>query len=78
MPQTDWHRQPGTASKCRRKTGKDLKLKLLLAAILVTTVTAHVQAASLSDLAFLEGDWVSDRSGLVIGECWTDEKADVK
>jgi Domain of unknown function (DUF6265) len=52
-------------------------LKLLLAAILATAAATHVQAASLSDLAFLEGEWVSDRSGFVIEENWTDAKAGI-
>lgn len=34
-------------------------------------------AQSLQDLAFLKGDWTSDRSGFVIEETWTDAKAGV-
>jgi Domain of unknown function (DUF6265) len=52
-------------------------LKLLLAVILAVTATEYAQAASLSDLAFLHGEWVSDRNGFVIEENWTDDKADV-
>jgi Domain of unknown function (DUF6265) len=52
-------------------------LKYLLAAILAAAATAQAHAASLSDLAFLEGDWVSDRSGFVIEENWSDAKAGV-
>ncbi len=39
--------------------------------------SAAVSAATLSDLAFLKGDWSSDRSGFVIEETWTDAKAGV-
>jgi Domain of unknown function (DUF6265) len=52
-------------------------LKLFLALTLAATGTVQAQAASLSDLAFLKGDWVSDRSGFVIEESWTDAKAGV-
>lgn len=37
----------------------------------------EARAASLADLAFLGGDWTSDRSGFVIEESWTDAKAGV-
>ena len=39
--------------------------------------TAPAQAASLSDIAFLKGNWTSDRSGYVIEESWTDAQAGV-
>jgi hypothetical protein len=39
--------------------------------------TAEAQAASLADLAFLKGNWTSDRSGFVIEESWTDGQAGV-
>jgi hypothetical protein len=52
-------------------------LKLLLAVIVAVTATEYAQAASLSDLAFLHGEWVSDRNGFVIEENWTDDKAGV-
>jgi hypothetical protein len=35
------------------------------------------QATSLADLAFLEGEWTSDRSGFVIEECWSNASAGV-
>lgn len=41
------------------------------------TATVEAQAASLTDLAFLEGSWTSNRSGFVIEESWTDTKAGV-
>ena len=39
--------------------------------------TAEARAASLADLAFLKGNWTSDRSGFVIEENWTDGQAGV-
>jgi hypothetical protein len=54
-----------------------LMLKFLIAVALTATLAVQSQAASLSDLAFLQGDWVSDRGGFVIEESWTDEKAGV-
>lgn len=40
-------------------------------------VASAAEAASLTDLAFLKGEWTSDRSGFVIEESWTDAKAGV-
>lgn len=39
--------------------------------------SATASAATLSELAFLKGDWTSDRNGFVIEETWTDAKAGV-
>jgi hypothetical protein len=50
---------------------------LIALALGAVTFTAEAQAATLADLAFLEGDWTSDRSGFVIEENWTDAKAGV-
>jgi Domain of unknown function (DUF6265) len=47
---------------------------LALSALLVAI---PAQAATLADLAFLEGNWTSDRSGFVIEESWTDAQAGV-
>lgn len=52
-------------------------LKYLISIILAAIFAGQAQAVSLSDLAFLQGDWVSDRSGFVIEESWTDEKGGV-
>jgi Domain of unknown function (DUF6265) len=46
-------------------------------ALSAVTVAAPAQAATLTDLAFLKGDWTSDRSGFVIEESWTDAQAGV-
>ena len=43
----------------------------------VAVVSAPAAAASLSDLAFLKGEWTSDRNGFVIEESWTDAQANV-
>jgi hypothetical protein len=50
---------------------------LLALALGAVSVTVEAKAASLSDLAFLNGNWMSDRSGFVIEESWTDAKAGV-
>jgi hypothetical protein len=49
--------------------------RFALAATATATCPAH--AASLADIAFLKGNWVSDRSGFVIEESWTDPQAGV-
>lgn len=49
-------------------------IALLLAA---ASAPAGVRAATLGDLGFLKGDWISDRSGFVIEESWTDAQAGV-
>jgi hypothetical protein len=41
------------------------------------TASAAAEPFTLSDLAFLEGHWTSDRSGFVIEEMWTDAQAGV-
>jgi hypothetical protein len=42
---------------------------------LLTAIPA--QATTLADLAFLEGNWTSNRSGFVIEENWTDAQAGI-
>lgn len=46
-------------------------------ALAAVSVSGSAQAATLDDLAFLKGEWTSDRSGYVIEESWTDAKAGV-
>ena len=56
-----------------------MKSSIALVVLLSAAFTAQVEAqpASLADLAFLEGNWTSDRSGFVIEESWTDTDAGV-
>lgn len=56
-------------------------MKQLLAFFAVVLSTASVAAepntGSLAHLAFLQGNWTSDRNGFVIEESWTDGQAGV-
>lgn len=53
-----------------------MKNAFALASIaLLAAAPAH--ATTLADLAFLKGNWTSDRSGFVIEEHWTDVQAGV-
>jgi Domain of unknown function (DUF6265) len=49
------------------------------AALALVSALASVQAhaATLADLTFLKGNWISDRQGFVIEESWTDAQAGV-
>jgi hypothetical protein len=40
-------------------------------------IAGPANAASLEDIAFLKGNWISDRSGFVIEESWSDARAGV-
>lgn len=53
-------------------------IALFAIALAAASVAPPAKAASLADLAFLEGDWTSDRSGFLIEESWTDERAGVR
>lgn len=55
----------------------DLKVLGAVAALGASMMAGPAQAASLADLAFLDGEWTSDRSGFVIEESWTDASAGV-
>lgn len=53
-----------------------MKSVLAFLAFASTLAAANpAQAASLADIAFLQGSWVSDRSGFVIEENWSDAQA---
>jgi hypothetical protein len=52
-------------------------ITLLALALAAVAATAEARAASLADIAFLKGNWASDRSGFVIEETWTDAQAGV-
>ncbi|HEX6218679.1 MAG TPA: DUF6265 family protein [Sphingomicrobium sp.] len=54
-----------------------MKSTLALALIAAIAAASPAHAATLADLAFLKGNWVSDRSGFVIEESWTDAQAKV-
>ena len=56
-----------------------MKRAITLFALTFGTLTgaAQAQAASLADLAFLKGNWTSDRSGFIIEESWSDAAAGV-
>lgn len=54
-----------------------MKHIIALFALALCAIPAGAQAATLADLAFLEGNWTSDRSGFVIEESWTDAQAGV-
>jgi hypothetical protein len=48
-----------------------MKSAIAAAAALLLGLNNPAHAATLSDLAFLAGEWTSDRSGFVIEESWT-------
>lgn len=54
-----------------------MKSASALLALALGLAAVPADAASLADLAFLEGNWTSDRSGFVIEESWTDAEAGV-
>ena len=74
MPYVHWRQGPTFVI-----FGRMYKIAIARAALALASVMAVAQAhaATLADLAFLEGNWTSDRSGFVIEESWTDAQAGV-
>ncbi len=54
-----------------------MRIFLAAACLVLAGPAAAADQPALSDLTFLEGDWVSDRDGFVIEEHWTDAQAGV-
>ncbi len=54
-----------------------MRIFLALAYLVLAGPAVAADKLTLSSLAFLTGDWVSDREGFVIEEHWTDARAGV-
>lgn len=54
-----------------------MRFLLTFAIIVLAFPALAADRPTLTDLSFLEGDWISDRSGFVIEEHWTDASAGV-